>query len=747
MFTNFTEEARKALSLAKQECNELNHPYIGTEHLLLAILKNKNDVSLKLKEYNITYSVFKKEIVSLIGVGSKNDQLFLYTPLLKRIIETAIIDAKEFGGGDVTISGLFASMLEEGEGVALRILLSLKVDLDELYSEFNYNLLTKKKKKKKLLLDELGKNLVGGDYDPVIGRDKEIKRVIEILSRRTKNNPILIGNAGVGKTAIVEEISRLIYENKVPINLRNKKIVSLDMASLVAGTKYRGEFEEKLKKIISEVEEDENIILFIDEIHTLVGAGGAEGAIDASNIFKPALARNKLRCIGATTIDEYKKNIEPDKALERRFQKVNVNETNIHDTKQILLSLKPIYEKYHHVSINNNTLDFLINMTNKYIYDRYDPDKSIDILDEVCALVSLKESSKEKRFYKLENEYKNLVNEKNRAIINNKYMQAITLKEKENDLLKKINKCKINSTHTVTKEDIAKVISNKTNIPIYEIIQKKDKIINKIKSILSTKIIGQNEAIDQVIRQVVKIKLGYTTGCSSLLLVGPSGVGKTLLANTLGDCMNMPVLRLDMSEYSEPYSVSKIVGSPPGYIGYSDHKYILDQIRTNPYTIVLLDEIEKAHPSVTNLFLQILDNNQIKDSMGNIVRFDNTFIIMTSNIGFDRNKVGFKTSYETNSELKDILSTPLVNRIDNIITFSYINEQAIKQIIKNKIKYLKEKYNTKISKKIITDIVAKTDYENSGARKVDKLISELESHILDGIITDNSIYHKAKSIV
>ena len=399
MFGNFTEEARKILVNAKKEMNDLKHPYVGSEHLLLAILKDNNSVSNKLKEYNLNYDKFKKELIDVVGVGSNTSEWFLYTPLLKRILENAVLDSKENNQGEVTISHLFSSLLEEGEGVAIRILLGMHIDLEELYNEFENKLITPKgKKHKKLLLDELGVDLttkaLNNEIDPVIGRDKEIKRVLEILCRRTKNNPLLIGEAGVGKTAIVEELSRMIAFGEVPISLRNKRIISLDMATTVAGTKYRGEFEERMRKILKEIEENDDIILFIDEIHTLVGAGGAEGAIDASNIFKPALARNKIRCIGATTIQEYKKFIEQDGALDRRFQRVLV-EIPDHDTVlSILKKLKPIYEKYHNVIIPDNSLNLIIELSDKYIYDRNHPDKAIDLLDEVCASVHLKGSKK-----------------------------------------------------------------------------------------------------------------------------------------------------------------------------------------------------------------------------------------------------------------------------------------------------------------------------------------------------------------
>ena len=757
MFTNFTEEARKVLTIAKKECNELKHPYIGTEHLLLAILKTKNDVRDKLFEYKINYENFKNEIINIIGIGTKTSNLTIYTPLLKRVLENAIIDAKEFNNGDVSINGLFASLLEEGEGVALRLLVELKIDLEELYSEFNYTLINKKKKKKKLIIDELGEDLVSKAdfFDPVIGRDNEIKRILEILSRRTKNNPILVGDAGVGKTAIIEGISKLIAENKVPASLKKKRIISLDMASIVAGTKYRGEFEEKLKKIIKEVEENNDIILFIDEIHTLVGAGGAEGAIDASNIFKPALARNKLRCIGATTYDEYKKYIEQDSALERRFQKVVIKETSMEDTKKILMNLKPIYEKYHNVILKENIIDLIIEMTHKYIHDRYEPDKSIDILDEVCASVSLKENKKIKTYYKLEENYQSLIQNRTKAIINNNYQDAFKLKDNENNTLKLMHKLESEirkNNKEVTKNDVAKIISERSDIPVYEILKQNKKIINNITQNLKKNIIGQDKIVNEIIRIATKIKLGFTNGCYSVLLAGPTGSGKTLLAETLGKSMNMNVLRLDMSEYTESHSTSKIIGSPPGYIGYNDNKYILDKIKTKPYTILILDEIEKAHQSVLNLFLQILDNNKIKDSMGRTIYFNNVFIIMTSNIGFNDKQVGFKrnNSYILN-KLKEYFSLPFINRLDNILLFDNITDQAITLIIKNKINFLKNKYNIKISSKIVNEIKESSLFKEYGARKIDKLILDLESDIIERLISNEKGFKitsfKEKSIV
>ncbi len=759
MFANFEEESRIILVGAKKEMKELKHPYIGSEHMLLAILNNENDVSKKLKEYKVDYKNFKKEVINIVGIGERENNLFLYTPLLKRVIENAIIDGKEFNSGEVSINNLFASLLEEGEGVALRILLSMNVDLDELYNEFSYNLTTKKRKKnKKLIIEEMGENLVekAESLDPVIGREKEVKRLIEILSRRTKNNPILIGNAGVGKTAIVEELSRMIANNTVPINLKNKKIISLDMASTVAGTKYRGEFEERLKKIIKEVEDNDDIILFIDEIHTLVGAGGAEGAIDASNIFKPALARNKLRCIGATTIDEYKKYIEEDSALERRFQKIIINEPNKNEVKNILINIKPIYEKYHNVIISNEIIDTIVDLTSKYIFGRFEPDRSIDILDEVCAKVSLKENKNLKKYLNLKKEYEKISNEKYKAIINNEYNKASEIKDYENNVIDKINKMELKlykkNSNNVEKKDVAEVIAVKSNMPIYEVIKDDKKIIKELEKNLNNGIIGQDRALKEVMKIAKKIKLGYSDNkCYSMLFVGPSGVGKTFLANLFGKNMNMNVIKLDMSEYIEEHSVSKIIGSPPGYVGYKESNTILDEIRNSPNTLLILDEIEKAHPNVINLFLQVLDEGKLKDSTGKIVRFDNSIIIMTSNVGMYDNNMGFILNKENITKLKDSFSPQFINRINNIIYFNKLNEESVSKIVNIKLNEIKNKYKIKLNKNIKKEVIELSEFNEYGARKIDKIIKDrLENQIIDKLIMNefpNITSLKEKSIV
>ena len=758
MFGNFTEEARKILVDAKKEMYDLKHPYVGSEHLLLAILKNDNNISKKLKDYNLDYQTLKNEIIKIIGVGTNSNNWFLYTPLLKRILENAIIDSKENNNGEVTVEHLFSSLLEEGEGVAIRIMLGINIDVDELYGEFSYKLnnTNKRKKNKKLLIEELGIDLnqkaLNNEIDPVVGREKEIRRILEILSRRTKNNPLLIGEAGVGKTAIVEELSRLIVNGEVPLPLRNKRIICLDMATMVAGTKYRGEFEERVNKVLKEIEENDDIILFIDEIHTLVGAGGAEGAIDASNIFKPALARNKLRCIGATTFDEYKKYIENDGALERRFQKVMIDIPDKKTVKQILNKLKEIYEKYHYVHLSDKIIDLIIDLSEKYVYDRNQPDKAIDILDEVCAKVSLKESHTLKRYNNLNKELQEIIKKKNEAIINNDFDKASEYKEKENALMNEINNLELglynDNIKEVTIEDVAEVVSIKTKIPVYELLNDQEKIIKVMEENISSKIVGQEEAVSEVINIAKRIKLGFKdeSKCYSIMFCGPTGVGKTELAKIFGNNLvgETNVIKLDMSEYVESHSVSKIIGAPPGYVGYSDQKNLLEEIRNKPYSVVILDEIEKAHDSVINLFFQILDEGKIKDSSGKIIRFDNVVIVMTSNIGFEKNNLGFNkpTNDDIITKLKDYFQLPFINRIDNIVVFNRLTEENIHTLILKKIKKLKEKYQKKdikfkISNNVIKEIIKESNYEEFGARKIDKVIKQKVENIIIEKIMDN----------
>ncbi len=746
MLGNYEEKARKVLIDAKREMKELKHPYISSEHLLLAILKNDEEIKKRLKKYNLNYKTFKEEIIKIIGEGTKESEWFLYTPLLKRILENASIDAKENNGGVVTVSHLMASLLEEGEGVAIRIMLGMDIDIDALYSEFACKIVGSSSQK--LLLEELGTDLnkkaLNGKIDPVTGRDKEIKKVLEILSRRTKNNPLLIGPAGVGKTAIAEELANMITHGDVPLSLKGKRIISLDMASSVAGTKYRGEFEERMRKIIKEIESNDNIILFIDEVHTLVGAGGAEGAIDASNIFKPALARGDLRLIGATTTEEYQKYIEKDSALERRFQKVYIEEPDKKTVKKILMNLKGLYESFHHVIIDEEIIDLIIEKADKYIYNRYEPDKSIDILDEVCAKVSLKEG-KNLKDYRLYNQKLNkIIKAKKENILKNDFEKATIYKNKEFELVDKINKLELSlykpHLKKVTKIDVAKVISEKTSVPVYELLNEKKKIIKEIEMKLKKKIIGQDKAINEVSKIAKKIKLGLNEGCYSLLFCGPSGVGKTFLAKLFGQTITNNIIKLDMSEYKEGHSISKIIGSPPGYVGYEDTG-ILDEIKNKPFSVLILDEIEKAHSNIINLFLQVLDEGKLKNSKGEVIRFDNVIIIMTSNVGFHEKNVGFNKNVKTKSKINDNFSIPFMSRVDNVILFNSLNEENIKEIINLKLKDLKHKYqdkiNIKINPKVIEELIKVTDFETYGARNVNKVIKDkIESIIIEALLNE-----------
>jgi len=749
MFGKFSEEAQRVLVDAQKEMSELKHPYIGSEHLLLAILKNNQDLVNKFKKYKITYKSFKEELINLVGIGDNTPDLLLYSTTLKTILENVIIESRETGD-EISVNELLLSLLNEGEGKAIRILLSLGVDINKLYSDISEKRKIKQKKSKKLIVEELGVDLTkrakNNELDPVIGRDIELNRVIEILSRRTKNNPLLIGEAGVGKTAIAEELARRIVSGNVPMPLKNKRIISVDMACTVAGTKYRGEFEERIKKMVKELEDNDDVIIFIDEIHTLVGAGGAEGAIDASNILKPALARGKLKLIGATTISEYKKFIEKDNALDRRFQKVFVEEPDKSNLKNILMNLKSIYEAYHGVKIEEKLIDKIIELSDRYIYDRCEPDKSIDILDEVCTKVSLKEAKEEKEIIKLSDCLTKIQKEKNNAIINQNYDKAYSLKEDEEELQSKINKLKLDymrkeKVKKVKLKDIVEVVSSKTKIPINEISKDYITSINEIEKTLKENIIGQDEAIDKLIDISKKIKLGIKdkNRSYSVLFCGSTGTGKTYLSKLFAENLvgKNNAIKLDMSEYSESISINKIIGSPAGYVGYDDNKNILEEIRNKPYSVLILDEIEKAHKSVLNFFLNILDEGNCKDSSGKTVRFDNVLIIMTSNAYVSKSLMGFNKK-TTNNSLEDFFSKEFINRIDEIVPFKKFTEEDINKIIIKEANKCYKKYNSEniISLDMINRIIKESNYEEYGVRKLCKAVrKEIENQIVCNIFS------------
>ena len=749
MFSRFSEEAQKALIYAKKEMNNLRHPYVGSEHLFLAILSMKDlDITKTLASYNITYEIFKKELIKIVGVGKEANEWFLYTPLLKRVIETASLNSKEKGEVEVSVNELFLAILEEGEGVAIRLLIGLNIDVDEIYNAIYGDIKSNKKiLHRKLSVEEFGVNLnkrvTSNEIDPVIGRDEEIKSLIEILCRRGKNNPLLIGEAGVGKTAIVEELARRIVNDNVPKVLKGKTIISLPMANLVAGTKYRGEFEERVSKILKELEDNDDIIIFIDEIHTIVGAGGAEGAIDASNIVKPALARGKIQLIGATTTYEYHTFIEKDKALNRRFQIIMIEEPTKAKTKEILKKLKPLYEAYHFVSISDDIIDLIVELSDTYIYEYYQPDKSIDILDEVCTKASLLENKNDTVLLEMNTELQEVISNKKKAIIKQDFDLASTYKEKEKQLLSKKNDLELKiiskkKPKKITKEMVADVIYLKTKIPVYEINKSSRKIINNLEKELKKVVLGQDDIITDLVKRVKKVRLGFQDKphIESFLFCGRTGVGKTLLVKEFSRLLygDDNFIRLDMSEYKEAHTVSKIIGSPPGYVGFDNHLTVLDTIRMHPHCVILLDEIEKASSEVMKLFLQVLDEGVLTDSRGRKVRFDNVFLFMTTNLGYTKDSIGF-TESKNNIDIEAFLGVEFVNRIGKIYYFNDISSDVINNIVEKRLDVLiegfkKKDLKIKISSKIVDKVIKESNYEKFGARRVDKVIDEVVTPII-----------------
>ena len=739
MFSKFDEEAQKILIMAKKEMLELKHPYVGSEHLLLSILKNSSTISKYLNEVDITYDKFKSEIIRIIGIGNTASEWFLFTPLLKRIIENAILDSKQ-NSEMVGVERLFLSLLEEGEGVANRILLGMNIDIDALYEKFSnkFNFSSKNNsrslsiEKYSVDLNEIASN---DNFSPIIGRDKIINRIIEVLLRKNKNNPLLIGEAGVGKTALVEELARRIEKKLVPRELYNKRIFNISMASLISGTKYRGEFEERISKIIKEVEKDKNVILFVDEIHTIVGAGGAEGAIDASNILKPYLARGKIKLIGATTREEYSKYLEDDKALDRRFQKIYVEESTVKETEDILFNIRKSYEDFHGIRISDNIIKAIVQLSSKYLKRGMEPDKSIDILDCACTKTLLIDNEYEKRVKDLTSKLNTTISRKNQAIIDHDFKTASVLRTDEFDLKDKINNLdllisKKNLRKEITLDTLYEVIYDKTRIPIKNIINL-DKC--KLERQLNSKIVGQRQIISDILD--VSISKIQKNRLSTFLLVGKSGLGKTFLAKEYAKTLysSDSFIKIDMSEYKDSSSISKIIGSNPGYVGYNDKNNILEKVKYNPYSVILLDEIEKAHSSVLKLFLQVFDDGYMSNSRGEKIDFSNTVIFMTSNLGCDKNSIGFvNRNYQLVLEkIKSFLGVELVNRIDKVILFNDFTERDIKRIISNKLKDFCNDNNLDIDYSLyIEKIKDECNYSEQGARGIDKIIFSLFSNIV-----------------
>ena len=692
MYNKFNFAVSKIFKGAEEEMLSLHHPYVGSEHLLLSILKKDPSIKNICSKFNLDYDSLKKELILAVGSATKKSTIVLYTPLLKRVINLAIEDAEE-KKEELNSKHLFRALLEEGEGIAIRLLYNMNINLDNLYDALSDN--TKINPKLEIL--NIGKNLEDliDENEVTVNREKELSLIIETLIRKNKNNPLLVGDAGVGKTAIVEELVRRIQRKEVPANLQNKKIIMLEMGALVAGTKYRGEFEEKLTKVIKELESNTNIILFIDEIHTMVNAGGAEGAINASDILKPYLARGKIKVIGATTTEEYNKYILKDKALNRRFELIKVCEPNAIETTEILNKIKPSFEKHYNIKISSKNISDIVTYTNKYIIDRRNPDKSIDILDSVCAMkeVATKQTSIIKRYFA---EKDLIVKKKEDMVKQNDFKNALLYHDAELKITNKIKNATLKSLR-ITENDILNLISRKCNIPLL----KPHNNYKDLEKFLLNNLVGQDEAITKII---TNLKNHHAERPLSLLLTGSTGVGKTETVKLLSKFLHMPMLRLDMSEYSSEISTTRLLGSSTGYVGYDDGA-IFDKIKMEPFSIILVDELEKASHHVINLFLQILDEGFITNAKGEKIDFNNTLIFMTSNVKGTK-KMGFMTD---KSHYDESFSKEFIARFTDIIEYNDITESMlIKYLNKNKIK----------DKSIIKDF----DYQKNGFRGIKSFI-------------------------
>ena len=661
MVNKFSFSISKIFKTAEEEMFTLHHPYVGSEHLLLSLLKLDKNIQKLASKYNLTYDKFREELILVVGTSTKKSSFVLYTPLLKRIINLAMEDARELEE-ELNCMHLFRAMLEEGEGIAIRILYAMNINLDGLYDDLSNNT---SKINNNLELLKIGKSmndLVNSD-DLVIGRDKELSLVIETLIRKNKCNPLLVGEAGVGKTAIVEELVRKIAKKEVPTFLQNKKIVMLEMGSLVAGTKYRGEFEEKLTKVIKELENNPDIILFIDEIHTIANAGGAEGAINASDILKPYLARGKIKIIGATTTAEYNKFILKDKALNRRFEVIKVIEPTIYETEEILKRIKSSFESHYNIKITSQNITDIVKLTDKYITDRKNPDKTIDILDSVCAMKEVA-SDNTAKILEYENAKKQIVTKKEKMVKSHNFKKALEFSCAEVKIDKEIKKA-ANQALKITEKDILTLISRKCNIPILE----SKTNFKSLGKYLKNNLIGQDEAIDKIIDNLQNHDEDKPL---SLLLTGSTGVGKTETVKQISKYLNMPLLRLDMSEYNQDITINRLLGSSAGYVGYDDGA-IFDKIKMEPFTCILVDELEKASPSVINLFLQILDEGFVTNAKGEKIDFKNTLIFMTSNVKGSK-KIGFM---DTKKNYNEFFSKEFIARFTDIIEYNDITEEML----------------------------------------------------------------------
>mgnify|MGYP001427521463 CR=1 FL=1 len=724
MFGRFSEKAQKVLYQAQEEARSLYHNYVGTEHILLGLIKEEDGIASRvLKNLGVTYDDIREKVETLIGMGNVPGDVVGYTPRAKRVLELSFAEARRFNTNYIGTEHILLGLIREGEGVAVRILMELGVDFNRVREEIvkmvseepsgAANKAQRAKNTNTPNLNQFGRDLTElareGKLDPVIGREKEIERVIQILSRRTKNNPCLIGEPGVGKTAIAEGLAEAIESGTIPEILKGKRVVTLDMASMVAGTKYRGEFEDRLKNVLNEVIKAGNVILFIDELHTIIGAGAAEGAIDASNILKPALARGEIQVIGATTIDEYRKYIEKDPALERRFQPIMVEEPSVEETIEILKGLRDKYEAHHRVKITDEAIEAAAKLSHRYITDRYLPDKAIDLIDEAASRVRLKTVTAPPEIKELEDKLNMLNKDKEEAIRTQEYEKAAKIRDEEQKIKEQLENLKskwqqnsLVKDKSVGAEEISQIVSLWTGIPTQKLAQEESERLLHLEEILHKRVIGQNEAVDAVARAIRRARVGLKDPrrpIGSFIFLGPTGVGKTELSKALAEAMfgdESAIVRIDMSEYMEKFSVSRLIGSPPGYVGYEEGGELTEKIRRKPYSVILFDEIEKAHPDVFNILLQILDDGRLTDSKGRTVDFKNTLIIMTSNVGAQLIKkqttLGFmpegeenKASYEKMKEnildeLKKSFRPEFLNRIDDIIVFRQLTQDDIRKI-------------------------------------------------------------------